>query len=73
MARNKLASFLGLSAEELYEIGVESKDDLYLDEGDVFTEPYYFFEVPEHTPREILEKKGWSVGEEVKIPIEELR
>ncbi|ORM64312.1 hypothetical protein PRCB_02010 [Pantoea rodasii] len=58
-----LANELGLTEEELNEMGLHS-DDIF-QEND--SSDAYYFNVPDGTPDRILGKKGWSLGERVKI------
>ncbi|WP_380184060.1 hypothetical protein [Kalamiella sp. sgz302252] len=68
MKRSILAKQLGLSEEELDEMDLDPED---LDEGEVDEESNtFFFTVPENTPQRILGKKGWSIGERVKVPVD---
>ena len=62
-----LAAYLGLSDNQLEELGLE----LYADTGSSGEMTYsYYFYVPENTSDEILEITGWEIGELVNdIPI----
>lgn len=55
-----LANYLGLSDDQLEELNIEFHEDTG-SSGEV-TYSYYFY-VPESTSEEILESKGWEIGE----------
>ena len=63
-----LSQHLEISNEDWDAMGVE----LHANTGSNDEGPYcYWFEVPENTPEEILEKTGWKVGQTVNdIPVE---
>lgn len=64
-----LADNLDLTLDELDEMNLYSDDlnDNYGNSGEMLYEHYFY--VPECTPKYILEKKGWSVGETIYVPI----
>ncbi|UKY38200.1 hypothetical protein [Pantoea dispersa] len=69
MPQSKLADFLGLTDEQLEEAGID-EDLLQEDSGSSGEMVYsYYFNVPDETPEDILEEKGWSVGERIEVPI----
>ncbi len=69
MPQSKLAQFLGLTDEQLEESGID-EDLLQEDSGSSGDMVYsYYFNVPEETPEDILEEKGWSVSERIEVPI----
>ncbi|WP_194206791.1 hypothetical protein [Superficieibacter sp. 1612_C1] len=69
MGQSKLANTLGLTDEQLEEMGLD-EDSIHPDTGYSGEMPYsYYFNVPEDTPKEILEEKGWSVGERIEIDL----
>jgi hypothetical protein len=69
MSQSALAIELGLSDEELDSIPLEPQD-LDLDEGSSGETPTeYYFYVPDSTPEEILEKKGWEIGERIGVSL----
>lgn len=68
MKESKIAEVLGLTPEELEEMGIDSADILE-DTGSSGEMVYsYFIMVPENTPQHILGNKGWSIGDRVELP-----
>lgn len=69
MSLSPLAEELGLTDEE-----VESLDlEFHTNTGNSGQMPYnYYFEVPEGAPVEILEKKGWKIGETIEVSLSAL-
>ncbi|MDF7627828.1 hypothetical protein PUG46_00940 [Erwiniaceae bacterium L1_55_4] len=67
MDYSSLANELGLTEDEVKEIGLHS-DDIFQENSSSGTPSgAYYFNVPDGTPDRILGKKGWSLGERVKI------
>lgn len=60
--RKELAEYLDLTEDELDAMDLE--DLLQVDTGSRGEMIYsYYFDVPECTPPEVLERKGWHVGQ----------
>lgn len=57
---SELASYLGLTDQQLDQLDLELYEDTGASGEMVYS---YFFTVPEHTLSEILELTGWKVGQ----------
>lgn len=69
MSLSLLAEELDLTDEELDSIPLEP-EDLQENRGSTGDTPYeYYFYIPDTTPKEILLKKGWKVGECVYVSL----
>lgn len=69
MAQSELAEFLGLTDEQLEETGID-EGLLQEDSGSSGDLVYsYYFNVPEGTPDDILEEKGWTIGQRIEVPV----
>ncbi|NIA89955.1 hypothetical protein [Rahnella aceris] len=68
MKTSELATFLDLTDEQLEQIplGLEDLNENTGNSGDTIYN--YYFEVPESTPSEILNSKGWEIGETIEVP-----
>ncbi|MDF3917504.1 hypothetical protein P3W43_01400 [Salinicola salarius] len=63
-----LAEELGLTVEEVEEVGISNI--LESDSGSSGEMPYgYYFYVPKDTPQSVLDKKGWSVEDRVDVSL----
>lgn len=69
MQQSKLAVYLDLTDDQLDDMGLD-EDIIHEDSGNSGEMVYsYYFNVPENTPQEILEDKGWKIGERVELPL----
>jgi hypothetical protein len=69
MQQSKLAVYFDLTDDQLEEMGLDG-DIIHEDTGNSGDMTYsYYFNVPEETPEDILQEKGWEVGERVEIPV----
>ncbi|MBK4723918.1 hypothetical protein [Pantoea agglomerans] len=69
MSQSKLAKFLDLTDEQLEEFGID-EDSIHEDSGNSGDMVYsYYFNVPEDMDKEILEEKGWRIGDRIELPI----
>lgn len=69
MQQSKLAVYLDLAEDQLDEMGLD-EDSIHEDSGNSGDMVYsYYFNVPDCTPQDILEEKGWVVGERVELPL----
>lgn len=69
MQQSKLAIYLDLTDDQLDEMGLD-EDGIHEDTGNSGDMTYsYYFNVPEGTPEDILQEKGWKVGDRVEIPV----
>ncbi|MBZ5486917.1 hypothetical protein HW452_05195 [Halomonas aquamarina] len=67
-ATQQIADELGLTVDEVEEVGIEDLIDE--DTGSSGETTYsYYFNVPENTPKHILDKKAWSVGDRVELSL----
>ncbi|MCX2525594.1 hypothetical protein [Larsenimonas rhizosphaerae] len=63
----ELAEHLELELEQVGEMDLI--DRIHEDKGNTGGTVYScYFNVPEETPKEILEKKGWQIGDRVEVP-----
>ncbi|MBB1200773.1 hypothetical protein EGM70_10770 [Enterobacteriaceae bacterium 89] len=69
MSQQTLAEYLGLTDDDLDEMGLD-EDLIHEDTGSSGEQVYsYYFNVPEETPAAILIKKSWMVGQRIEIDI----
>jgi hypothetical protein len=69
MSESKLAQHLELTCEQLDDLGIDG-DSLHEDSGSSGDMVYsYYFYVPKETSEEILEEKGWTVGDRIEVPL----
>lgn len=63
----ELAAHLELELEQVGEMDLINQ--IHEDEGNSGEMTYScYFNVPEDTPEEILEKKGWKAGDRIEVP-----
>ncbi len=69
MQQSKLAVYLDLTDDQLDEMGLD-ENIIHEDTGNSGEMVYsYYFNVPESTPQDILENKGWKIGERIGLPL----
>ncbi|MFJ5427685.1 MULTISPECIES: hypothetical protein [Pectobacterium] len=65
-----LANELGLTLEEIESIPLDADSDVHSDDGNSGNQVYsFYFNVPDTTPEEILDKKCWEIGERVELSL----